>query len=164
VLRGHRRRWSRSVHTNCMGCGIEPRKVRYRRGREFLFARRQHVRHRYARCCRPAGVEGHITCKRIASEAGRSRVWPSASRERTMESKCLSAFRGAIVHPVTFPRGPPSSQACQRPSVGADLGWNRLLSGEYRLRSCYMTRAIRTHRTGRPEVLVKAAGSTVLLA
>ena len=25
----------------------------------------------------PAGVEGHITCKRIASEAGRSRVWPS---------------------------------------------------------------------------------------
>src|ERR671925_375154 len=28
-----------------MGCGIEPRKIRYRRGREFLFARRQHVRH-----------------------------------------------------------------------------------------------------------------------
>ena len=26
---------------------------------------------------RPAGVEGHITRKRIASEAGRSRVWPS---------------------------------------------------------------------------------------
>jgi hypothetical protein len=25
-------------------------------------------------CCRPAGVEGHITCKRIAPEAGRSRV------------------------------------------------------------------------------------------
>ena len=43
----------------------------------------------------------------------------------TMESKCLSAFRGAIVRPVTFPRGPPSSQACPRPSVGADLGWNR---------------------------------------
>jgi hypothetical protein len=40
-------------------------------------ARRQHVRHRYARCCHPAGVQGHITCKRIASEAGRSRVWPS---------------------------------------------------------------------------------------
>src|SRR6516162_1255109 len=65
-----------------MGCGIEPRKIRYRRGRGSLFARRQHVQHRYARCCRPAGVEGHITCKRIASEAGRSRVWPSASRER----------------------------------------------------------------------------------
>src|SRR5262249_5189126 len=60
-----------------MGCGIEPRKIRYRRGRGFLFARRQHVRRRYARCCRPAGVVGHITCKGIASEAGRSRVWPS---------------------------------------------------------------------------------------
>src|SRR6516225_10861028 len=65
-----------------MGCGIETRKVRHRRGREFLLARRQHVRHRYARCCCPAGVQGHITCKGIASEAGRSRVWPSASRER----------------------------------------------------------------------------------
>ena len=29
-----------------------------------------------ARCGRPAGVEGHITCKGIAPEAGRSRVWP----------------------------------------------------------------------------------------
>src|SRR6185503_5213712 len=48
-----------------MGCGIEPRKIRYRRGREFLLARRQHVRHRYARCRRPAGVQGHITCKRM---------------------------------------------------------------------------------------------------
>jgi len=25
-------------------------------GREFLFARRQHVQRRYARCCHPAGV------------------------------------------------------------------------------------------------------------
>ncbi len=25
----------------------------------------------------PAGVKGHITCKGIASEPGRSRVWPS---------------------------------------------------------------------------------------
>src|SRR5215472_1907174 len=65
-----------------MGCGIEPRKMIRRRGRGFSFARRQHVRHRYARCCRPAGVKGHITCKGIASEPGRSRVWPSASRER----------------------------------------------------------------------------------
>src|SRR5262249_46636379 len=32
------------------GVGIEPRKIRHRRGREFSFARRQHVRHRYARC------------------------------------------------------------------------------------------------------------------
>ena len=31
---------------------------------------------------RPAGVEGHITRKRIASEAGISRDWPSVSSER----------------------------------------------------------------------------------
>ena len=32
----------------------------------FLLARRQHVRHRYARRCRPAGVEGHssVHCRR----------------------------------------------------------------------------------------------------
>ena len=45
---------------------------------EGPIARRQHVRHRYARCCRPAGVEEHITCKRNTPEAGRSRVWPEA--------------------------------------------------------------------------------------
>ena len=27
-----------------------------------------------ARCCRPAGVEGHITCKGIVSEPGRSHL------------------------------------------------------------------------------------------
>ena len=52
-------------------------------------------------------------------------LWPGQRCVWTMESKCLSAFRGAIVRLVTFPRGPPSSQACPRPSVGADLGWNR---------------------------------------
>ncbi len=35
-----------------------------------------------ARHCGPAGVEGHITRKRIASEAGISRDWPSASSAR----------------------------------------------------------------------------------
>jgi putative tryptophan/tyrosine transport system substrate-binding protein len=39
-----------AVHSDCVGCGIEPRKIRHRRGRGFSFARRQHVRHRYARC------------------------------------------------------------------------------------------------------------------
>jgi hypothetical protein len=33
----------RSVHSDCMGCGIEPRKIRHRRGRGFSLARRQHV-------------------------------------------------------------------------------------------------------------------------
>jgi hypothetical protein len=49
VAQVHRRRWLRSVHSDCMGCGIEPRKVRHCRGRGFSFARRQHVRHRHAR-------------------------------------------------------------------------------------------------------------------
>src|SRR5215472_1313457 len=29
VAQVHRRRWLRSVHSGCMGCGIEPRKVRH---------------------------------------------------------------------------------------------------------------------------------------
>src|SRR6516162_10017488 len=62
-----------------MGCGIEPRKIRHCRGRGFLLARRQHVQHRYASYCCPAGVQRHITCKTIASEAGRSRVRPRSA-------------------------------------------------------------------------------------
>jgi len=41
--------------------------------------RRQHVRHRYARCRRSAGVEGHITSERNASEPERSHVRPQAA-------------------------------------------------------------------------------------
>jgi hypothetical protein len=84
-LRGHWRQWVRSVHSDCMGCGIEPRKVRYRRGRVFLFARRQHVRHRYARCCRPAGVvrPHHVQRDRIGSwEVSR----PTVSRHSSWEA------------------------------------------------------------------------------
>ena len=36
------------------------------------------MRRRHARRCRPAGVEGHITHERIASEPGRSHAWPQA--------------------------------------------------------------------------------------
>ena len=43
----------------------------------FLCSRTQHEQDRYARYCHSAGVEEHITRERIASEAGRSRVWPS---------------------------------------------------------------------------------------
>ncbi len=35
---------------------IEPRNCLHRRGRGAMYRRRQHVRHRYARCCRSAGV------------------------------------------------------------------------------------------------------------
>ena len=45
------------------------------------------------------------------------------------------------------------------PTVTVIALWGALVIG-----GVYMTRAIRTHRTGRPEVLVKTAGSPVLLA
>ena len=49
----------------------------YRRGRGRRKCRRQHERCCYARRRRPAVVEDPITLERIASEPGRSRVWPS---------------------------------------------------------------------------------------
>src|SRR6202040_1954260 len=58
----------RSVHSDRMGWGIEPRKEEFCGGRDARNRRRQHVRHRYARCRRSAGVEGHITSERSASE------------------------------------------------------------------------------------------------
>src|ERR1700726_3865081 len=62
-----------------MGCGIEPRKEEFCGGRDAWNRRRQHVRHRYARCRRSAGVEGHITSERSASEPERSHVRPQAA-------------------------------------------------------------------------------------
>src|SRR5207244_7680062 len=44
----------------------------------------------------PAGVEGHITCKGIASEPGRSRVWPSVSRDVCRVRRSASGRRGAV--------------------------------------------------------------------
>src|ERR1700724_1938768 len=62
-----------------MGCGIEPRKEEFCGGRDARNRRRQHVRHRYARCRRSAGVEGHITSERNVSEPERSHVRPQAA-------------------------------------------------------------------------------------
>ena len=79
MLRSRRRRRMRSVHSDRMGCGIEPRKEEFCGGRDARNRRRQHVRHRYARCRRSAGVEGHITSERNASEPERSHVRPQAA-------------------------------------------------------------------------------------
>jgi len=57
------------------------------------FGRTQHVQCRYARHCRPAGVEEHITRRRIASEPGRSRVWPSAGQPAVRIGKVRSRSR-----------------------------------------------------------------------
>src|SRR5215831_1657534 len=68
----------RSVHSDRMGWGIEPRKEECCGGRDARNRRRQYVRHRYARCRRSAGVEGSITSERNASEPERSHVRPQA--------------------------------------------------------------------------------------
>src|SRR5246500_5981783 len=62
-----------------MGCGIKPRKKEFCGGRAARNRRRQHVRHRYARCRCSAGVEGPITSERNASEPERSHVGPQAA-------------------------------------------------------------------------------------
>jgi len=49
----------------------------YRRSGDRLNGRTQHEQCRHARHHRPAGVEEHITRKRIASEAERSRARPA---------------------------------------------------------------------------------------
>src|SRR5215472_4967767 len=69
----------RSVPSDRMGCGIEPRKEECCGGRDARNRRRQYVRHCYARCRRSAGVEGHITSERNASEPERSHVRPQAA-------------------------------------------------------------------------------------
>ena len=56
---------------------IEPRNDETAGAEAVTYGRTQHVQCRYARHCRPAGVEEHITRRWIASEPGRSRNWPS---------------------------------------------------------------------------------------
>ena len=61
-----RRRRTRSVHSGCVGCVIEPRNDEIAGAEAVTYGRTQHVQCRYARHCRPAGVEEHITRERIA--------------------------------------------------------------------------------------------------
>jgi hypothetical protein len=61
-----RRRRPRSVHSCCMGCVIEPRN-RLLAGAEIIFVIERNTSNAAMRgAARPAGVEEHITCKRIA--------------------------------------------------------------------------------------------------
>src|SRR5580692_6438970 len=62
-----------------MGCVIEPRN-RLLAGAEIVFVIERNMSSAAMRgAVHPAGVEEHITCKRSASELGRSRVWPLAA-------------------------------------------------------------------------------------
>src|SRR5215510_5441115 len=56
------------------GVSNEPRNGQVAGAETVGLGRTQHERCRYARHRRPAGVEEHITCKRTASETGRSHV------------------------------------------------------------------------------------------
>ena len=61
-----------------MGCVIEPRN-RLLVGAEIVFVIERNMGGTVMRGpVHPAGVEEHITRGRIASETGRSHVWPSA--------------------------------------------------------------------------------------
>src|ERR1700736_6111378 len=65
---------TRSVHSGCVGCVIEPRNT-LAWGRRLSFAAERHMGRTVMRgTVHPAGVEEHITRKRIASEPGRSCV------------------------------------------------------------------------------------------
>jgi len=63
----------------------------------------------------PAGVEGHITCKRIVSEPGRSRVWPPLLGEYQVR-RSASGRRGAVADDartadIDWPPAPIASEA-----------------------------------------------------
>jgi hypothetical protein len=73
---------TKRTHSGCVGCGSEPRNDELA-GAETVFMVERNMCDAVMRgIVRPPGVEGHITCKRIASEAGISRDWPSESSAR----------------------------------------------------------------------------------
>ena len=61
-----------------------------------------------ARRCHPAGVEEHITCKRSAPEAGRSRVWPEAMLDRS-----ASGRRGVVADDARRREVGPRHSSCE---------------------------------------------------
>ena len=70
--------WGHEAYTaRCVGCVIEPRNGHIAGAETVSMVERNMSCCRYARHGRPAGVGEHITRRRITSESGRSRVWPS---------------------------------------------------------------------------------------
>ena len=78
VSRGHWRQWLRSVHSDCMGCGIEPRKIRHSQGPRVFIRSKATCAAPLCEVLTPAGVKGHITCKR--DRIGTWEVWGLAVR------------------------------------------------------------------------------------
>ena len=84
-----RRRQGRSVHSNRVGCGIEPRNPEYRRGRAAVFRRRQHVRRRHEALSPCRGLRPHHARKdRVGTweisrpTTGRWPSWSACGRRR----------------------------------------------------------------------------------
>ena len=83
---------SREAYTAiALGWAIELRKPKNRGGRGARNRRRQYVRRRHARRCRPAVVKDPITRKQTTSEPGRPRM----ARSRTLRSRAAAGRRGA---------------------------------------------------------------------
>ena len=105
------------------GVGIEPRKAYYRRGRGASKRRRQHVRDRYARYRRSAGVGDQITYEGNASEPGRSHACP--------RPPCaVPGHVGKVEEPKPVEEGHEKSDGCIVPlkprTTPGDSRWRRV--------------------------------------
>src|SRR4029077_17851993 len=99
-----------------MGCLIEPRNI-YAAGAEAVSKVERNMCNAVnARCCHPAGVEEHITCKRNAPEAGRSCVWPG-----TMLDSGPHRRRGAVVDDAQRREVGPRNSSCEAGEQGGAI-------------------------------------------
>jgi hypothetical protein len=82
------------------GVSYRAAKVGLCRGRGRAKSRRRHERCRHARRRRPAVVQELITLARIASEPGRSRVWPAVGRRGSASGRRGAGAGGARAREV----------------------------------------------------------------
>jgi hypothetical protein len=95
---------TRSVHSCCVGCVIEPRNALVAGGGDCPNGRTPHVQYRYARYCRPAGVEElREAAMDIALSLGQ---WPHQTSDKRRD-RAETARR-------------PASEADEAITIGAD--------------------------------------------
>jgi hypothetical protein len=71
-----RQRRPRSVHSCCVGCVIEPRNAVIAGAEAVVLVECNMAGTVMRGASHPVGVAEQVTRRRIASETGRSRVWP----------------------------------------------------------------------------------------
>jgi hypothetical protein len=120
-----RQRRPRSVHSGCVGCVIEPRNGLIAGAETVSMVERNTGRNVTRGTARPAGVEEHITRKRIASELGRSRVRPEQSccGPRREEPKPMMHERGKSAPRSSREAG--EQGGAIRCGAGGANGWDR---------------------------------------